>query len=185
MKGKHAFCPTSGAELTEERYYVDSNIPYRAPVEGTVDESWTLLGELTTGQLVSSSTALISYFRRCQQEAAADYYVDLYGKAAKELRRLKSETNAWDVWIWYALAERLDRVGFDTSWMLQYAEPRCPRCSSRLRYEEPTAGYANMICGSSCGNEGSSDRTVEIYERIKDVHNATFTDDPVESLHIF
>lgn len=185
MKGKHAFCPTSGASLTDERYYADTNIPFRAPVEDSIDDSWTLLGELTTGELVSSCTALISYFRRCQQKASADYYVDLYGKSAVDIRRLKSETNAWDVWIWYALAEHLDRRGFDASWMPHFAEPRCPRCSSRLRYEPSATGYPNMICGASCGNETASDRTVEIYERIKDVYNATFTDDTIESLHVF
>jgi hypothetical protein len=185
MKGKHAFCPQSGATLNDDRHYVDSNIAYRAPVEDSVDDSWTPLGELTTGELVSSCTALTSVFRRCQQLSHADYYVDLYGTAALALRRLKSETNGWDVWIWYALAERLDRLGYDASWMHNHADPRCPRCSSKLRFEDSPTGYANMICGASCGTETSSDRTVEIYDRIKDVYNATFTDDPIDELHIF
>jgi len=184
MKGQHAFCPTSGAELGDERHYVDSRIPCRAPIEGTVDDSWTMLGELSNGQLISSATALTSYFRRCQQEAHADYYVDLYGKAALAIRRLKSETNAWDVWIWYALAERLDRLGFDASWMRRFADPRCPRCSSQIKLEDAVVGYDHLICGASCGND-SSDRTVEIYERIHDVYEATFPDEPIDSLNVF
>ena len=187
MKGQTAFCPKTGAELSKERYYADSNIPFRIPERESVDEAFwdeDAEGLLTLGEAKSANTAILSYFERCHQKVR-EHDEELYRRAWSAIRQLKLKTSAWDVWIWYALAERLDRLGFDTSWMLQYAEPRCPRCSSRLRYEEPPTGYANMICGSSCGNETSSDRTVEIYDRIKDVYNATFTDDPVERLHIF
>ena len=181
MKGIHKHSPTTGAELSREKRY-PGTIPLRESLEAD--------GELTNGELVSrNATALLRYFKRCHAKHG-DPDTDLYFAAWQGIQALRAgddeeESDPWDVWLWYSLAERLDRRGFDVDWMLGHAEPRCPRCSSRLKHKPAAAGYPKMICGASCGAETSSDRTVEIYERIKDVYNATFPDDAVDSLRVF
>lgn len=184
MKGQHRFCPTSGAALSEEAHYVGPGIKLRAPIDGTVDESWTCDGALTSGELISSCSALIAYFRRCRERADGPAEID--GKAALAIRRLKRANDAWDEWIWYASAERLTRKGFESEWMLAFADPRCPRCSSRVRITE-AVGYPEIDCGVGCGVD-SSDRSIAIYDRILEVYNAAFASDdeaPIDRLQIY
>lgn len=183
MKGTHQFCPTSGAALSDDAHYVENGVKLRAPLDGTVDDSWTCDGALTNGELVSGCSALIAYFRRQRRKTDVDAEID--GKAALAIRRLKSSSGAWDEWIWYATAERLARSGFDAEWMLAFAEPRCPRCSSRVKIEPSATGYPNLRCGVTCGPD-SADRSIEIYDRILDTYNAAFSDtDPIERLRVF
>lgn len=184
MKGTYAFDPVSGADLSEETHYIDSGIKLRAPIDESVDDSWTCDGALTSGELVSSCSALIAYFRRCRDRVRAPESID--SKAALAIRRCKAGSDAWDEWVWYATAERLARRGVDAVWMLAFCDPRCPRCSSRVRIE-PAVGYPRIDCGANCGAD-SSDRSIEIYDRILDVYNAGFAgddDEPIESLRIY
>jgi DNA-directed RNA polymerase subunit RPC12/RpoP len=174
MKGAHKFSPTSGAKLSRDRHY-PGTLPLREALDGS--------GELSNGKLVSdSSTALARYFKRIHQRRHDTADGRLYQAAALGIARLRAK-DPWDCWLWYTLAERLHRKGFDTEWMLDHVEARCPRCSSRLQYEPTPTGYVNALCASSCGAD-SNNRTVEIVERILDLYEAAF-DDAINSITLF
>lgn len=181
MKGEHAFCPESGAQLSDQQHWVggpSGRVPLRAADPESVPGP--ALEELTNGELVSRTEALIAHFRGHCPDGAPD---ELVAKAALDLRRLKSQTDAWDCWVWLALAERLDRRGFEVDWMLGCAEPRCPRpqCSSRIQFGASVVGVPAMDCASRCGADSSSDRTGEIHDRIKAVYQLAFGDEaPIE-----
>jgi hypothetical protein len=179
MKGKHKFSPTSGVELSDERHY-PGTIPVREALDGS--------GELTNGELVSQeATALLTRFKECHRryhEPDPELYINAWD-SIQAIRGDEDTPTPWDCWLWYCLAEYLSRNGHEIGWMFSHVEPRCPRCSSRLRYEPSPSGYPNMICGSTCGAETSSDRTVEIYDRIKEVYNTTFSDESIDRLRIF
>lgn len=170
MKAPHAHSPSTGAPLSDESEYPPGTRPgqsSRTPVDGT--------GELTTGERRSSRTALQQYFEASYRDSHAgrDAPDDLLRTAGTALYRLKRE-NAWDVWTWYALAERLARKGYWSTWMCRHAVPRCPRCGSRLQYERSVVGYDYARCGSRCGADSSSERSVEIVERIQSLYEAAF-----------
>ena len=164
MKGAHKFSPSTGAELSRDQLY-PGTIPLREALDGS--------GELSNGKLVSDDAiALLRYFKRMHHRRHDIEDVDLYRAAALAIKRLRQH-DPWDCWLWFALAERLHRKDFETAWMLDHVEARCPRCSSRLRFEPSVTGYAKAMCASSCGAD-SQDRTIEIVERILNLYADTF-----------
>lgn len=185
MKGAHKFCPESGVELSTERHYDASGIPWRAP-EDDVDEDHYGAppeGLLTCGDLVSSRLALANYFRRCHQRHH-EPDEGLYRAMALALRRLKTSDDdddprggAWDVWVWYALAERLARKGHDVRWMHYHADARCPRCSCQLVWELTPRGRQGRC--PSCGDDNYRDG--EIRDRIRALYRAAF-DESIDDL---
>lgn len=181
MIGNDAFCPKSGAPLSEEQHYDDAGTPRRAVVDdGRTTEA--PVGELTNGSHRSSTAALAAYFRRChrRREPADDA---LYREAAVELRRLDraaSGRQAWDVNVWFALKHRLERAGHDVAWMGACATPRCPRCHGRLRYDR-VGDDVVARCGTRCGDDGR-DRLPEIRDTVATLYAAAFDDRPTDDL---
>lgn len=177
MKGGNKFCPRSGAELGEETHHDEHGIPFRAP-EDDVDEAHYgagPVGELSCGELVSSRIALANYFRRCHQLARGPDD-QLYRAMALALRRLKSgDSDDWDVWIWFALEERLHRKGFDVDWMDQFAEARCLRCGSVMKWERTPRGVQGK-CAVNCSDDNDY-REPEIRERIRTIYDSAFATD--------
>ncbi|MFC4990390.1 hypothetical protein [Saliphagus infecundisoli] len=179
MIGDHAFCPTSGASLSEESHYDERGVPQRAPA--TDDPV-----PLTTGGTRSSRRALLRYFRRCHRRHA-DPDGKLYGRASLALARLKRTANARegrDEIVWYALGERLARHGFEVAWMHAHAEPRCPDCGGRLAFERGPSGLVAR-CGLSCAHGG--DRLDEIRGLVASLHERAFPDEPTpptDDLHV-
>lgn len=172
MKGVHRFSPSSGAELSRDRHR-PGTIPLREALDGS--------GELTNGRLVSdTSESILRYFRRMHQRHHPEEDVELYRRAALAIKRLRSE-DPWDCWLWFALAERLHRQCHQAAWMLDHADARCPRCSSRLKWEPSAAGYPFARCASSCGKD--TERTIEVMDAIQELYEAAF--DPIDGLSLF
>jgi hypothetical protein len=186
MLGKDAFCPKSGAPLSEERHYDESGRPRRAVEPGAIDgdrseragvddaDDAVPVGELTNGARRSSTRALIRHFRRCHQrhrEAAPTLYRTV-STAVTRLKRAASGRQAWDVHVWYALQERLRRQGHDVEWMGGHASVSCPRCHGRLRFERPGT-EVRAYCGSNCGGTGV-DRLPEIRSVVANLLAAAF-----------
>lgn len=179
MKGIHRFCPETGAELSDEKHYDNDGPPLRAPkdVDGRHwgDEPE---GLLSNGELVSSRYALANYFRRCHQRHH-DEDGALYRAMALALRRLKRETDAWDVWVWFALAERLNRKGHDVEWMRNHVDVPCPWCSGPLKWEQTARGIQGK-CATNCRNQWNQDYVEPVVrEKVRAAYNSTFanTDD--------
>ncbi|MFC7136152.1 hypothetical protein [Halobaculum litoreum] len=87
MKGSNAFCPTTGASLSEELHYDDRGRAERAPVDDC-PPGVAPTGELTNGERCSSATALTVHFRRSRRASGpADDAIDR--AAALAIRRLK------------------------------------------------------------------------------------------------
>jgi hypothetical protein len=178
MLGKDAFCPKSGAPLSEERHYDESGHPRRA-VEADGDGPTATAGELTNGARRSTTRALLRHFRRChERHHEAD--PTLYRTASTSLCRLKRTATgrqAWDVHVWYALRHHLRRQGHDVEWMGAHAGLRCPGCHGRLRFERRGA-VVTASCGSNCDGTGT-DRLPEIRSAIARLVAAAFdADDP-------
>lgn len=171
MKGAHKFSPMSGAELSREQHY-PGTVPQREALDGS--------GELTNGQLVSNgSRALLGNFRRMHARHHDQENAALVRKASRAIQRLRKH-DPWDCWLWYALAEHLDRrddVDVDVTWMLGHVDPRCPHCSSRTKLEPSATGYPNVKCASHCQHK--NDVTIVVVERILDCYNAAF-DEPID-----
>lgn len=181
MKGNYAFCPKSGAPLSKELHYDDEGRPRRCVESDENSAVRSPDGELTNGSLRSSKVAVFNHFRRRHQR---HHGTDsrLYSKATLALRRLKRTANgreAWDMYVWYALAERLDRLGFDVRWMSAHVEPRCPRCAGRLKYERTAADELVARCGTDCTDD-RSDRLAEIRETVVGLYGRAFEDDTSE-----
>lgn len=178
MKGIDAFCPRTGAPLSEKRYYSEGGTPRRIAVRDRSIDELPLEGELTNGEVRSTTLALFNYFRRCHQY----YYGEnqpLYRKALLGIRRLKRTANGneeWDVHVWYALGERLSSQGYETRWMRAHAELRCPGCHGRLKYEQVTANHLIARCGVNCTDDGH-DRLPEIRGTIAELYSRTFDDE--------
>ncbi|QLG63097.1 hypothetical protein [Halorarum salinum] len=178
MKGIHRYSPTTGAELGRDRHY-PGTIPLRESLEGD--------GELTNGELVSRDpTAILEYFKRCHRKHY-DADQDLYLAAWEGITALRAgddeeESDPWDCWLWYALAERLDRRGHDVEWMCAHVDPRCPHCSSSTKLEPSATGYPNVRCASHCRRY--NDVTIAIVERVLDLYNATF-DEGISRVGLF
>ena len=175
MKGPHAFCPKTGAPLSEERHYDEQGRSRRVPVEDSATADDVPDSELTNGSLRSSKRALLNYFQRCH-----GFHHDpdqrLYRKAAVGLSRLKRVTkgeNEWDVHVWFALGEWLASEGFDTEWMEAHAEPRCPHCAGSLKFLERPDGRIIAPCGTNCTEDGA-DRLEYIRELVFELHTQAF-----------
>jgi hypothetical protein len=137
-------------------------------------------GFLTNGELVSSRYAIANYFRRCHLRHHDEGDDQLYRSMALAVRRLKTRTdNPWDVWIWYALAERLARKDYDVEWMLDHVEARCPRCSGVLKFE-PTVRGLQSKCAVNCRDQWNQDYLdPEIEEIVRTTYNTAFPDDAI------
>lgn len=175
MKGEYAFCPKTGAELSETRHYDDDGRPRRAALSGEHALRPETEGELTDGALRSSATALLNYYRRCQ-DRHCDPDENRVAAAALALRRLKrtaSGVEEWDVHVWYALSLRLSDRGHETAWMDAHTEPRCLACGSRLAYEECEPGVVRGRCPTNCTGDGG-DRLPRIRRTIADLYRRAF-----------
>ncbi len=183
MKGQYAFCPKSGAPLSDDVHYDELGRSSRHVVSTDSPPTMGTEGEMTNGSLRSSKIALFSYFRRCYERR----YVTnrkLYSRSTIALGRLKrtaSGREEWDMYVWYALAERLARLGFDAEWMNAYIDPRCPQCGGRLKYEQLVCDEIIGICGTNCTDD-RSDRLEEIRETVADLYNRAFFEETGEQL---
>lgn len=180
MKGANAFCPRTGASLSEKRYYAGGGTPRHAVIQDGFPGEPPMDGELTNGAVRSSTVALFNYFRRCHRRHY-DENPSLYRKALLALRRIKrvaTGAEEWDVHVWYTLCERLDAAGYETRWMHAHVELRCPECRSRLKYEE-LGGEVVARCGTNCTDDGT-DRLLEIRTIIADLYSRTF-DETIDS----
>jgi hypothetical protein len=177
MKGAYAFCPESGAPLSEELHYDEFGRSRRhAERDGHAGETQPD-GELTNGALRSSRIALFNHFRNCHRRSHDDDE-ELYSKAAAGLARLKraaSGRTAWDLYVWYALGEWLSRAEFDATWMTAHVEPRCPDCAGELKYERGIDDELLGYCAVDC-NETNVERLDEIRDRVAGLYRQTFTD---------
>lgn len=173
MKGAHKFSPQSGAELSRERLY-PGTIPMREAVDGS--------GELTNGELVSNgSRALLGRFRDLQERHRDEEDAALTRAAAAAIQKLRKQ-DPWDCWLWYALAEHLDRrddVDADVEWMLGHVDPRCPFCTSRTKIEHSVTGYPNVKCAAHCRHR--NDVTVAVVDQILELYNASF-EEPIDEV---
>lgn len=187
MKGVHKFCPDTGVDLSDEQHYDRRGISRRAPDDSDIaDDHWGdhPEGLLTNGELVSSRYAIANYFRRCHRRHHDQEDAQLYRSMALAVRRLKTRTdNPWDVWIWYALAERLARKDYDVVWMLDHAEARCPRCSGVLKFETTARGLQPK-CAVNCRDQWNQDYLdAEIEELVLSTYNKAFPDDAISKRH--
>jgi hypothetical protein len=188
MLGKDAFCPESGAPLSEERHYDESGRPLRAVVDdeagGGERAGATTEGELTTGARRSSREALLAHFRRCHRRHRGETDPELHLAASTGLRRLKrvaTGSRGWDVHVWYALQYRLRTREFEVAWMDAHAGLRCPDCHGDLQFQrhgEVVAAY----CGANCDGT-HRDRLPDLRSTVTDLVGAAFDDadpDPAE-----
>ena len=173
MKGPHAICPESGARLSQERHPDERRIQYREP---TTSES----SVLSTGKTHSSMHALASFFGRKARDLVDDPEEALLTAASQYLRALKSETDARDEWVWYALCERLHRDGYDVAWMrMADVVLVCPHCGSRLTYRPAPKGDILPKCAINC--QGSDDFVYgAIRSEIRTAYNQAFDDGELE-----
>jgi hypothetical protein len=177
MKGKYAFCPKSGAPLSDERHYDEygrvTHHPTRDRHEGTTRPE----GELTNGAMRSSRVALFNHFRNCHRRSN-DPDEELYSKVALSFVRVKrtaDDRTDWDLYVWYAVGERLARTGHDVEWMNSHVEPRCPDCAGDLRYESGVGDSVAAYCAVDC-TDSNADRLEEIRERVAELYRRAFED---------
>lgn len=193
MRGTIAIDPESGARLSRESEYPydgsftrddegkyfhnpPSAVKAQTPIKDqhadnacSADWNSTREGALTTGELNSKHTALGAYFRR-QAEAHGEHDPKVARKAGLAFKQLRSSTDAIDVFVWYATAQRLHEKGFDVRWMRGSVEPRCPVCLSACKPDYP---------GFRCASAPSEHRNVDakIHHRVAEVHEATWGDE--------
>ena len=188
VKGPYAICPATGADLSEDRHPDERGIQYREPETARSDV-------LSTGKTHSSRHALTTFFTRNHRKYADDMDDGAPQRAAEYLRALKSETDARDEWVWYALCERLHRDDFDVAWMrMADVVLVCPHCGSWLKYRPSPDGERLLPkCGVACTktSEADSEDFVfgDICEEIRTTYNEAFADTTGEyiepgSLHI-
>ena len=177
MIGEDAFCPKTGAPLSEKPEYDEQDHSRRAALPDEFTAELQLPGELTNGAVTSSKAALFNQFRRCHQRHA-DASDVLYRKAALDLRRLKSTAEGradWDVHVWYALQRRLDERRFGVEWMHAHAELRCSHCHGRLKYKLYGNGDVYALCGTNCTDD-KADQLGTIREIIAALYSRSFAD---------
>ncbi|WP_049903645.1 hypothetical protein [Halococcus agarilyticus] len=175
MIGATAFCPKTGAQLSERRHYDERGRSLRAPVADGIVDGDELDGELTAGAVRSSRRALLAHFRRShQRHGSAD--ADLYRTVALWLRRLKraaSGPHEPDTIVWLALSARVREAEHDADWMLAHVAIRCPRCHGRLSYERLGSETIHAACGTDCTDD-SADRLAEIETLARDLYARAF-----------
>lgn len=165
MKGTHAFSPTSGAELSDDRHR-PGTVPLREALDGS--------GELTNGQRHSSRVAIGQALGRvARRRDVVDDVAAFRRAAAPHLLALKRATDAPDWVVWLALAERLHRDGRPARWLLAHVDPVCPRCGSVCGFRQHATRGWTARCGAHCGPD-SADRTGEIHERVHDAYEQAF-----------
>lgn len=177
MLGTDAFCPKSGAPLSDKKHYDDQGHGKRAVLSDEHLGETLSVGELTNGAVRSTKTALFNYFRRCHQRHHEPDNT-LYRKASLVFTRLKRAATGkqeYDVHLWYAARERLRRAGHETSWMRAHAVLRCPHCHGRLKYEEFVGDDLIAHCGTNCTND-HADQLTEIRELLADLYTQAFPD---------
>ena len=163
MRGDFAFCPKTGARLSEERYYRADGPPLRVPVADEYVPAEAIDGELTAGAVCSSHRALLTHFRRTHgfYRSPDD---DLYRTVALRLRELKraaSGLHASDMVVWLALYDHLNESGVDADWMLGHVEFRCPHCHGRLKYRQSEPETIHAECATDCTDD-HAERLAEI-----------------------
>ncbi|EMA41201.1 hypothetical protein [Halococcus hamelinensis] len=163
MIGDLAFCPKTGARLSEKRYYRAEGPPLRIPVDDEYVPADAIDGELTAGAVCSSRRALLTHFRRTHQYDHRPND-ELYRTVALRLRDLKRAANgpqSSDMVVWLALHDHLDAAGIDVDWMLGHVELRCPRCHGRLKYHQIDTGTVHAECATNCTDD-NADRLAEV-----------------------
>jgi hypothetical protein len=181
MIGTIAFCPKTGAQLSEERYYDEHGRALRVPIEDAFVAGDNLDGELTTGAVRSSQRALLVHFRRTHQFHRPEN-ADLYRNVALWLRQLKqtaSDPQTPDMVVWLALSARVRREGYDAEWMLSHVALRCPRCHGRLTYEQLGPDALSASCGTNCTDDNAN-RLTEIENLAADLYAQTFERGQIE-----
>lgn len=166
MLGLDAFCPKSGAPLSDERHYEEQGSRKQAVLSGDQIKGTPPTGELTNGAIRSSKMALLNYFQRCHQRHYRPND-DLYQKASLAFTRLKRAATGkqtWDVHVWYAAQKRLRSAGYETSWMDSHSIPRCSHCHGRLKYVQIVPGSVIGRCGTNC-----TDRRIDHLEEIRNI----------------
>ena len=177
MIGNDAFCPKTGAPLSNEKHYDDQGQSHRATHNDEFTPESYLSGEFTTGSVESSKSALFNQFRRCHQRHC-DSHPKLYRKAALALSRLKGAAagqQGWDIYVWYALKQRLQSKGFKTEWMHTHVEPRCPDCHGELTYGVCDNGTVIAECGTQC-TDYPTNKLPTIRETIANLYTRAFGD---------
>jgi endogenous inhibitor of DNA gyrase (YacG/DUF329 family) len=66
--------------------------------------------------------------------------------------------------------------------MLAHVDARCPRCSSRLKWEPSDTGYPFAECASSCSRD--PEQTIEMMDRIRELYAAAF-DEELDGTQLF
>lgn len=180
MIGSDAFCPKTGAPLSDQRHYDGRGRSYRSVVGDGLGVTTPTEGELTNGAVRSAAPALTRYFIRCQRRYG-EPDAALYRRASLAIRQLKraaSGREESDVHVWYALRHRLRRFGYPTEWMHSHIELRCPGCHGRLKYVDHGAGVTAR-CGTNCDGH-HADRLEEIRAVVLALYAAAFPDDEGE-----
>jgi hypothetical protein len=163
MIGTTAFCPKTGAQLSEQRYYDEHGRALCVPVSDELVDETELDGELTTGAIRSSQRALLVHFRRTHQFYRPEN-ADLYRNVALWLRRLKqaaSGLQTTDMIVWLALSARLREEKYDAAWMVGHVPLRCPRCHGHLTYDQLSSDSLYAECATNCTDD-HADRLSEI-----------------------
>lgn len=174
MKGEYAFCPKTGASLSERPHYDERGHPWRVPEFDETTASLNAEQELTNGRLQSARIALFNYFRRCHGYDH-DPDAELYRSAANDLRRIKRAAtgqSAWDFVVWYCLGERLARLDFDVDWMHGYVKPRCLSCGGPLKYDRDSDRPAGT-CATNCTGD-RRDQLLVLRQQITQLFAAAF-----------
>jgi hypothetical protein len=177
MIGSDAFCPESGAPLSEEHHYDETGRAWRAVTPDDHSPADAPDGLLTAGAVRSSRTALWTYFRRCAtRHDVPDACLRTAALGLRRLKRAGDGRTAPDVHVWYALQHRLSVRGYDADWMGSHAKLRCPDCHGRLRYG--TAGDRLVArCGTLCGDD-PGDRLPAVREAVAALYADAFDDRP-------
>jgi hypothetical protein len=181
MRGPQAFCPSTGAPLSDERerpqLYRPGASPVRAPKPDDFGEAPTT--PLSRGANYSSTAALKRYFRRSYATHAPTDDGTVVRQAAAAIERLKEpETDVHDDHLWFALAERLHRK-YDysaaaLSWMWACVDLGCPHCYGVVTEEwRASEGEIQRKCAINCTDDN---RYVdgEIRESIEEAYNKSF-----------
>jgi hypothetical protein len=185
MIGEDAFCPKTGAPLSEENHYDEQGNSQRATVPDECSPESHLPGELTNGARQSAKAALFNRFRRCHQRHR-EVNNALYRKAALGLHRLKRAADGqhgWDIYVWYALHQWLERMGFNVEWMHTHVEPRCPDCHGQLNYTLYDNGKVSAQCATNCTAD-KADKLPAIRKIVASLYSQAFDEsiDPKELL---